>query len=174
MLFVFVYLSNCVIFILQTLLVSECGWNKHNTFFFLLRSSSHKLNVRDKVWKEWFTQFLRTTISIHAAGPQLSIQHFLYIHVKYVKSHCVQVCRCINNSPPSICSLHLPISLTFATLHPFSLLHPHIFSSCIDTPPALMKVRILCRSFSLLPVLSQPCEEGVRREAHGYPFIPFS
>lgn len=101
--------------------------------------------------------------------PQLSIQPFPYIYVKYVKSHCVQVCRCINNSPPSssFCSLHL-ISPTLATL-PFSLLHPHTFSCCINTPPALMKVRIpfLCRSSSLLPVLSQLGEKGVRREEKG-------
>lgn len=112
--------------------------------------------------------------------PNFQYTPLPYIYVKYVKSHCDQVCRCINNSlplPPLLCSLHLPISpIPAAILPAFLLLHPHTFSCCINTPPALMKVRILllCRSSSLLLVLSQLGEEGAWNETHCCPFIHIS
>lgn len=58
--------------------------------------------------------------------PPLNFQYNLFhtFMLNMSKSQ-VQVCRCINNSPPSssICSPHLPISPTLATM-PFFLLHP--------------------------------------------------
>ncbi len=121
-------------------------------------------------------QFQRTTVfpalewrrflspSPHVGSPQLSIQPLPYIYVKHVKSLCVPVCRCISNSPPSS---SLPSNLPSTRHHAFHLAASpyiqllHKYCTC-----SLMKLRttFLCRSSLLQPVLSQLCEEGVRRE----------
>lgn len=161
---------------------------KLENYFSPLSSNSLPLHVRPEVRKELFIKLTfsrlpsshpenRRTISLRPHLPPthtdqlpiLSIQPFPYNYVKYVKSHCVQVSRSINNSPPSsFCSPLFPISPMLVTL-PFSLLHPHMFHCCINTPPALMKVRIpfLSRGTSPSPVLSQlgekRCDERGKR-----------